>query len=323
MRQRRKARRRRKILSKIGTVAVTFMAEVIILFLLCAEVLEAAPLSQAVGSSLKSAREEIQNQDFEEQIKKYKEEVERQKRKQLVEQASKKISEDLENAESIINKLTTTAFEEGYSEMRGEAVLDIYFSGVELEKYPELQKELSKYKEVKEALANYDAVVAGAMEKLEGMEEITDDMDMSQVVGFTADELYQILLNAKSENGILLVPSEKARDIADGIIEEIEDSPINEIFAIGVMALETGHFDSNACEKLNNFGGLTYKGELMSFDSDKEGVKAAVKCIYKNMLKNGCTAAEINKTYCETDTWAEKVLSVMRVYSSTRIVYGE
>lgn len=261
--------------------------------------------------------------ELEELAKKHQEEREKIARKKRVEQAETEVCKDLLFVQETLDQITETSFQEGYSEMRGQAVLKIYFSGVELEKYPEL-KVLSEYHdELKERLARYDSAVVGAMEKLESMDDITNKMDVSKTLGLTSDELYQILLNAKSDNGTLLVPDGMARDIADGVVETVQEYPINEVFAVAVMALETGHFRSNACEKLNNFGGLTSSNGLMSFDSDLDGVKAAVKCIYKNMQRNGCTASQINKTYSESNTWDVKVLSVMRDYSSTRIPWGE
>ena len=85
---------------------------------------------------------------------------------------------------------------------------------------------------------------------------------------------------------------------------------INGIFAIAVMAQESGH-GKYPCN-INNFYGLRGSDGWMSFDSPASCIYYFASLItkhYKNMSIN-----EIGAKYCEGNTWANAVINLMGIY---------
>ena len=113
------------------------------------------------------------------------------------------------------------------------------------------EQELTSESENKEIVN--DVAIVGAIEKLETL-EVSKNMDISQVMGFTADELEQILLNGRDTQGNqLITDDELARELAEGVIEAVKVYPVNEMCVISIMSFETGHFTSSAVIKHNNY----------------------------------------------------------------------
>lgn len=182
-----------------------------------------------------------------------------------------------------------------------------------------------------------DTAIVGAIEKLETL-EVSKDMDISQVMGFTAEELEQILLNGCDTQGNTLVTDcELARELAESIVEAVKLYPVNEMCVISIMSFETGHFTAPAVVNHNNYAGDKFNGKIMHFETDAEGISKGVMYIYDNMIATGPTIRDINMRYCEIDPpqegetkqeeeeriykWSNKIVSVMRMY--TKIKEGE
>lgn len=179
-----------------------------------------------------------------------------------------------------------------------------------------------------------DRAITGAIEKLETL-KVSKNMDVSQVMGFTADELEQILLNGSDAQGnILVTDDELARELAEGVVEAVKVYPVNEMCVISIMSFETGHFTSPAVVKHNNYAGDKFNGKIMHFETHAEGISKGVMYIYDNMIATGPTIRDINMRYCEIDPppeeetkqeeeariykWSNKVVSVMRMYTKIR-----
>ena len=194
------------------------------------------------------------------------------------------------------------------------------------------EQELDNKTENEEVLNN--TAITGAIEKLETL-EVSKNMDISQVMGFTAEELELILLNGRDTQGNILVTDyELARELAESIVEAVKLYPVNEMCVISIMSFETGHFTSSAVVKHNNYAGDKFNGQIMHFETDAEGISKGVMYIYDNMIATGPTIRDINMRYCEIDPppeeetkqeeeariykWSNKVVSVMRMYTKIR-----
>ena len=92
------------------------------------------------------------------------------------------------------------------------------------------------------------------------------------------------------------------------IYQAAKDTDIDPYLAIAISRLETGHYTSTAFIEGNNFGGITIRGEVASFDSLASGLDRYVSLLgwYH---RNGMTTAELmQSTYCPpNENWDEVV----------------
>lgn len=92
------------------------------------------------------------------------------------------------------------------------------------------------------------------------------------------------------------------------IYQAAKDVDVDPYLAIAISRLETGHYTSTAFIEGNNFGGITIRGEVASFDSLASGLDRYVSLLgwYS---RNGMTTAEtMQSTYCPpNENWDEIV----------------
>lgn len=92
------------------------------------------------------------------------------------------------------------------------------------------------------------------------------------------------------------------------IYHATKDTDVDPYLAIAISRLETGHYTSTAFIEGNNFGGITIRGEVASFDSLASGLDRYVSLLgwYS---RNGMTTAELmQSTYCPpNENWDEVV----------------
>ncbi|NCB32488.1 MAG: hypothetical protein EOM64_01165, partial [Erysipelotrichia bacterium] len=80
---------------------------------------------------------------------------------------------------------------------------------------------------------------------------------------------------------------------------------------IAIADHETGYGVSDACNNLNNFGGLMDSGgNLKSYDTKQQGVEALVWLIswYKNQGRT--TISQIGEWYCPGQGWIGRVTTI-------------
>ena len=150
---------------------------------------------------------------------------------------------------------------------------------------------------------------------------IYDGMDMSQPIGFTSEELRYLLNNSG-----LISNEEVLSKLPEILVNTIEQYPVNELFSLSVMSLESGYFTSELAQNKNNFGGmLNSDGSGIYFDTVDEGLQKAIMCVHFN-LKGSNTIYEIQDTYCPPDAdgnngyeWSSLVLSIMQSYAYTEV----
>lgn len=250
----------------------------------------------------------------------------------------KEIEEKLDTAKTLTAQISLTYSEENedIEKQISELLEDV---GGELEQYSTYREAFQEdYDAIKEEFERYRQILQSIMEKMEAI-QISNSTDMSQTFGFTEEEFIYILKNVRGKRGNLLIEdTAMAESVAKGIIEAMDEYPVNEIFAVSVMSFESGYFTSKLVVKYNNFGGMqnSAEGVAYHFETPEEGIRAAVKCIHSN-LKGNNTANEVNETYCaphivtdengepiinedgqpEKDVyyWARNVLSIMKSYA--------
>ena len=175
----------------------------------------------------------------------------------------------------------------------------------------------------------YENMISRADEKIKNF-TVDNTMDMSKTVGFSKSEFKQVLYKLKDNNEEMLIPENLINKLVEGVVGK----DVNEVFAIAVMANETGWFTSNLAKDYNNFGGmLRSAGNPYKFSTKEEGITATVDCIKSNM-SHGSTVFEINRTYCEPEDkngdgriegdserygWSYKVLSIMKQIAEVEI----
>lgn len=194
-----------------------------------------------------------------------------------------------------------------------------YINSVQIERffsemrYVILSERLEEY----EKIIEFENMKSSLKEKLSSI-EISKRADVSKVTGFTEEELRYLL-----ECSGLIDDPEIIATLPEVVVETVKQYPVNELWSIAVMCLESGYFTSNLAIKHNNYGGMLYKGKAMRFDTMEEGIQRAIQCFYNN-LKGDNTIYEVNETYCEPDEngkygWSYKVMDVLSLFVSTEI----
>ena len=185
-----------------------------------------------------------------------------------------------------------------------------------LDEHPDSLEEIRiQYEESEEGLVKYNAMIDSIKTKLAGHNP-SKTMDMSIPIGFTEEEFTYLLVNARRSNGKLIIPdAELAKALAKGITEVASEKPINELFSLSIMSLETGWFKHFA--NTNNFGGLKGSKGWLSFSTQEEGIIKTAECQHKN-LKGNNTAREVGASYAPpsdgNSRWVGDVLSIMKTY---------
>lgn len=222
-------------------------------------------------------------------------------------------NEELQNA---IDSL----YDEIESEMLG---MKDRISGIErqyssiLEHYTMLENKMSDYLELIEQYEAFENMKVTLQATLNTM-QISGDMDMSKPIGFTAEQLQYLL-----EQYGLIRNQQVLNTLPTMIVETVKEYPLNELFCVGVMCLETGYFQSALANNKHNYGGLLTSKGYQSFETMEEGMQETIKCIHRN-LKGNNTIYEVNVTYCPPKTqgdyeWSRLILNIMRKIVTTPI----
>ena len=171
---------------------------------------------------------------------------------------------------------------------------------------PEVGGALEECNSISKEIQSFTKMLKDLEKSLEEF-NVTEDSDMSEVIGFSSKELEYLLQNSDIISNQSLIDS-----LIDTIPEASEKYQVNEIGALGVMRHETGDFQSSLCVDYNNYGGImNANGDGRWFASKEAGIEKTVWCIHYNM-KNGKSLYDINTTYCDYDVdgkyaWSSKV----------------
>ncbi len=190
------------------------------------------------------------------------------------------------------------------------------------------ESRLNEFQDFIEEYECMEEVKFALLQKINSL-AISQNLDMSKPVGFTEEEIRYLLESI----GIVRKRNPEIIDILPRVmIETMEEYPVNELFSIAVMSLETGYFRSNLAVKNFNYGGMMgANGKGLKFDNMEEGLIAAIKCLHKN-LKGDNTIFEVNQSYCspsdlngdgeivgneELYHWSYQVMSIMNRYKNS------
>lgn len=188
---------------------------------------------------------------------------------------------------------------------------------------PQVQAESVKETKVSQEESE-EALIKSIKEKVANL-SITQSTNMSEVIGFTKEELIYALKNAVDKNGNPIIQNDQLEKMAETlgtvISKKASEYQVNELCILGIMSVETGWLNpqkSSYLRKYNNFGGMkTRKGTAIFYETWEEGIEAAIKCIRNNMKGNN-TAKEIGSTYCPgSSTWPKQVVSCMTTYKKS------
>jgi len=111
---------------------------------------------------------------------------------------------------------------------------------------------------------------------------------------------------------------------ADTIYDLCKKYQINEMFFCGLIAAESGWNIAGNHRSTHNYISLMYKGKLIKYSSEKEGLEVAAKKLHQNYLSkggkyyNGKTITGVQKRFCPaSDTWDDLVYGCMKYVVKT------
>ena len=147
--------------------------------------------------------------------------------------------------------------------------------------------------------------------------KISKTMDLTKKTGLSKEDFKKIK-NLKSDK------SKFFNRNADIIYELCAKYQINEIFFCGLIAAESGWNIAGNHRKTNNYISLMYKGKLIKYSSEVEGLEVAAKKLHDNYLTkggkyyNGKTINGVQKRFCPaSDTWDDLVYGCMKYVVKT------
>lgn len=141
--------------------------------------------------------------------------------------------------------------------------------------------------------------------------QISFDMDVSKPTGLSKEDFVKLIDN---------LPYDKygyfSRN-AEVFWEECNEKQVNEIFACGIAAWESGWGKTSGFGKNNYFG---IRGG--SYSTEEEGVKALVNLLSSKYLNengscyNGKTITGVGFCYCDANVWPNKVHDCMQMIAA-------
>ena len=100
---------------------------------------------------------------------------------------------------------------------------------------------------------------------------------------------------------------------------ERKNNPVNCLIVIAISKLEGAYGKSKLANTHNNIGGMTSRaGEFKAYDSHAESIQDIIELLsdyYANIDNKsfvGYDIWSIGKTYCEGDTWSNKVTQIIQ-----------
>jgi len=148
--------------------------------------------------------------------------------------------------------------------------------------------------------------------------KIIKNMDLTQRTGLSKEDFRKVIKNLKSDKSKFFYRN------ADTIYDLCEKYQINEMFFCGLIAAESGWNIAGNHRSTHNYISLMYKGKLIKYSSEKEGLEVAAKKLHNNYLTvggkyyNGKTINGVQKRFCPaSDTWDDLVYGCMKYIVNT------
>ena len=148
--------------------------------------------------------------------------------------------------------------------------------------------------------------------------KISKGMDLTKRTGISKADFKKIMKNLKSDKSKFFYRN------ADTIYDLCEKYQINEIFFCGLIAAESGWSIAGNHRSTHNYISLMYKGKLIKYSSEAEGLEVAAKKLHENYLTpsgkyyNGKTINGVQKRFCPaSDTWDDLVYGCMKYVVKT------
>lgn len=93
---------------------------------------------------------------------------------------------------------------------------------------------------------------------------------------------------------------------------------VDPVLAISISLQETGHGESFLCKTKNNFGGMRYNGEWLSYETREEGATKFIDLIAKYTARGMDTPETMVDKYAEgSETWAIAINRFMKKINTT------
>lgn len=148
--------------------------------------------------------------------------------------------------------------------------------------------------------------------------KISKNMDLTKRTGLSKADFKKVIKNLKSDKSKFFYRN------ADTIYELCMKYQINEIFFCGLIAAESGWNIAGNHRSTHNYISLMYKGKLIKYSSEKEGLEVAAKKLHDNYLTkggkyyNGKTINGVQKRFCPaSNTWDDLVYGCMKYVVKT------
>ena len=148
--------------------------------------------------------------------------------------------------------------------------------------------------------------------------KISKNMDLTKRTGISKADFKKVMKNLKSDKSKFFYRN------ADTIYDLCKKYQINEMFFCGLIAAESGWNIAGNHRSTHNYISLMYKGKLIKYSSEKEGLEVAAKKLHQNYLSkggkyyNGKTITGVQKRFCPaSDTWDDLVYGCMKYVVKT------
>lgn len=148
--------------------------------------------------------------------------------------------------------------------------------------------------------------------------KISKNMDLTKRTGLSKEDFKKVIKNLKSDKSKFFYRN------ADTIYDLCEKYEINEIFFCGLIAAESGWNIAGNHRSTYNYISLMYKGKLIKYSSEAEGLEVAAQKLHDNYLTkggkyyNGKTITGVQKRFCPaSNTWDDLVYGCMKYIVKT------
>ena len=148
--------------------------------------------------------------------------------------------------------------------------------------------------------------------------KISKNMDLTKRTGLSKEDFKKVMKNLKSDKSKFFYRN------ANTIYDLCKKYEINEMFFCGLIAAESGWNIAGNHRNTHNYISLMYKGKLIKYSSEKEGLEVAAKKLHDNYLTpggkyyNGKTINGVQKRFCPaSDTWDDLVYGCMKYVVKT------
>lgn len=143
--------------------------------------------------------------------------------------------------------------------------------------------------------------------------KVSKNMDLTKRTGISKEDFKKLMKNLKSDKSNFFYRN------ANTIYDLCEKYQINEMFFCGLIAAESGWNIAGNHRSTHNYISLMYKGKLIKYSSEAQGLEVAAQKLHQNYLTkggkyyNGKTITGVQKRFCPaSNTWDDLVYGCMK-----------